>query len=62
MNAIDLTRAITAPSGVQLSCIDALRNAAEYLHDSDGDSYTRAASGLLDAVLADVTAQERGRS
>ena len=57
MIAADLSRTITAPSGVQLTIIDALRNASGYLHDSDGDAYTSAASALLDAVLADIDSQ-----
>jgi hypothetical protein len=58
MNTIDMTREITAPTGVQLTAIDALRNAADDLHSTDAEcAYVRAARALLDAVLTDIDAQ-----
>jgi ribonuclease HI len=62
VHSVFLTRTITTPSGVELSLHDALRNAAGYLRDSDGDAYTRAASLLIDNVLANLAAQLEGRS
>jgi len=56
MNRIDLTRTITVPAG-ELSLLDALQNAAQYLHDADQDALVSAASERLDAVLSDIRTQ-----
>jgi len=62
MTHIDLTQAITTATGVQLSVIDALRNAAGFLHDTDAEcAYVRAARAHLDGVLAIIEAQQEGR-
>ena len=58
MNRIDLTRTVLAPSGVELTAIDALQNALNYLIDSDADcAYVQAARALLGAVLSGIRQQ-----
>lgn len=58
MKHIDLTRPVLAPSGVELTAIDALQNALHYLGYSDADcAYVHAARALLGAVLSDIRQQ-----
>jgi hypothetical protein len=56
MNRIDLTRTLTVPAG-ELSLLDALEDAAQYLHDADGCALVQSASERLDAVLINISAQ-----
>ena len=62
MSAIDLTRHITTTTGLKLSVIDALHNAAGCLHDTDSQcAYVLHAGSLLDAVLIEIDNQESGQ-
>lgn len=59
MNRVDLSHTVSVPAG-ELTLLDALENAAQFLRDSDtGCALVQAAGERLDAVLSDIRQQRR---